>query len=180
MENKNQSHLVMHSFCLYPDVKFETQGQDEKIVLVLRAHPFTQIPWVFNTFVALLILVLVNFFAAPILTLGQKLFLNFFGLVFILSYIWFNILSWFFNVGIVTTEQVVDIDFSSVLYKEVSAAKLHHIEDITSKSGGYFESLFNYGDLIIQTAGTAENIEFLNIPKPSEAIEILNGLLGKE
>ncbi len=177
MENNTQQHEVLHSFCLYPDVKFETQAGGETVILVLRAHPLTQIYWIINAFIFFLLLVVVNFVLASFFTINQTVFINVFGVVFILSYIWFNFLNWFFNIGIVTSQRVVDIDFTMIIYKEVTGTHLEKIEDITAKSGGYLPSLFDYGDVFIQTAGTEINIEFLNVPHPSQVVKVINGLL---
>ncbi|MDO9028065.1 MAG: hypothetical protein Q7U68_04300, partial [Candidatus Roizmanbacteria bacterium] len=54
------------------------------------------------------------------------------------------------------------------------------IEDITVKSGGYLQSLFDYGSIFVQTAGTAVNIEFNNVPYPTDAVQVINKLLGKK
>ncbi|KKP34472.1 MAG: hypothetical protein UR23_C0037G0013 [Candidatus Roizmanbacteria bacterium GW2011_GWA2_32_13] len=119
-------------------------------------------------------------FLQSFLNLGQVLIINIFFIVFILSYIWFNVLNWYFNVGIVTSKRVIDIDFYAVLYKEITVAQLGKIEDITVKSGGYFESLFDYGSIFIQTAGTEANVEFIDVPHPSDATQIINKLLSKK
>ncbi|MBI3619662.1 hypothetical protein HY214_00750 [Candidatus Roizmanbacteria bacterium] len=172
----SSSHDLMHSFCLRPDVRFESQGQDEKVILVLRAHPFTQIHWVFNTLALLILFGVLNFFYPFFLTGMEAVFANMFFLAVIFSYVFFNFSSWFFNVGVITNERVVDIDFQNLLYKEVTEAQLKKIEDITSKSGGFFESFFNYGNLFVQTAGTEVNIEFLNITRPADVVRIIQDL----
>jgi len=99
--------------------------------------------------------------------------------VFLLSFIWFNLLNWYFNVGIVTNRRVIDIDFYAVLYREITVARLDKIQDITVKSGGYFEGFFNYGTIFIQTAGTEANIEFADIPRPAEVVQMIEKLLTK-
>lgn len=71
------------------------------------------------------------------------------------------------------------MDYANIIYKEVSEARLDKIEDITSKSGGFFESFFNYGNLFIQTAGTESNVEFINIPNPSDVVRIIDDLTGR-
>ncbi|MEK9169247.1 MAG: hypothetical protein AAB788_00730, partial [Patescibacteria group bacterium] len=106
--------------------------------------------------------------------------INLFFIIFILSYIWFNILNWYFNVGIITNKRVIDIDFYAVLYKEITNAQLGRIEDTTVKSGGYIESFFDYGSIFVQTAGTEANVEFINVPHPSDAVQIINKLLSKK
>lgn len=177
--NNNQSHQILHSYCLNPEVKLEIQGPNEHILLVLRAHPITQLPWIFNVIILTILLTVLNLLLFSFLTFRQALFANIFGIIVIATYAWYNFLSWFFNAGVVTNQRIIDIDFTSVLYKEVSEALLAKIEDITSKSGGYFESFFDYGDVFVQTAGTAENIEFLNVPHPSEVVRIIDELIGK-
>lgn len=177
-----ESHSALHAFCVRPKVSFETQTQDEEVLLVLRAHPITQLSWILNTFFLLILLVVLQIFLYPAaqLSAGQTLFANILGIFFTASYAWFNFVSWFFNVGIVTNERIVDIDFHAVIYKEISATGLEKVEDVTAKSGGYFASLFNFGDVFIQTAGTHLNIEFLKIPHPTEVARIINQLIEPE
>lgn len=179
MDSIKEKHHLFHSFCLRPRLKFDGQNNTEEIVLVLRAHPITQIYWIINGFILAVTLFLLNFLLIKILDSYQIFFFNLFGLVITFSYIWFNFLGWFFNVGIVTNERVIDIDFHNVLYKEVTIAMLGKIEDVTSKAGGFFSAVFDYGNVFVQTAGTEANIEFMQIPKPSQVAKIINQQLSK-
>lgn len=181
MENNPKSeNRVLFSYLLYPDIKFESYEPGEKIILLLRAHPFTQIGWIFNAIVLIVVLFSINFVLPSFLTFNKIFVLNIFGLVFIASFIWMNVLNWYFNVGIITSKRVIDIDLSGVIYKEVTSARLDRIEDITVKSGGYFESFFDYGTIFVQTAGTETNVEFSNIPFPSQVVQRINKLLSKK
>ncbi|TRZ51307.1 PH domain-containing protein [bacterium] len=181
MENNNKKSSVFYSYCLNPQVKFETYEDGEKLYLLLRSHPFTQVGWILGSILLFVLLFVLNIFIQSFFNLGQIFVLNTFVTVFILSYIWFNIINWYFNVGIVTNKKVVDIDFDSVLYKEVTVAGLDNIQDITIKAGGYLESLFDYGTISIQTAATIEaNIEFDDVPHPTDAVQIINKLLSRK
>ncbi len=180
MENNNKSpSSVLFSYLDHPDIKFETYEPGEKVVLLLRAHPFTQIGWILYSFFLSLFLLAMNPFLYGFTSPAKLFIINLFGFVFIASYAWFSFLNWYFNVGIVTSKRVIDIDFSGILYKEVSVARLDKIEDITIKSGGYFEAFFDYGVIFIQTAGMETNIEFHNVPHPSNSVKVINKLLGK-
>lgn len=171
------AHDALHSFCIKPNVSFETQDPGEEVILVLRAHPITQLPWIINGILLFIILAIFNAsFLTVYLTAGQLVYLNIFVIAMILAYLFFNFLNYFFNVGIITNKRVVDIDFYVVIYKEFTEARLGRIEDITAKSGGYFASLFNYGDVFMQTAGTEANIEFLKVPRPQDVVDIINEL----
>jgi len=180
MENNNKKSSVFYSYCLDPQIKFDTQEEGEKVYLLLRSHPFTQIGWILSPILFFILFMVLNFFIKNIFNLGQIFIINLFFIVFIFSYIWFNILNWYFNVGIVTNKRIVDIDFYAILYKEITNAQLGNIEDITVRSGGYLESFFDYGSIFVQTAGTEANVEFMNVPHPSDASQVINKLLSKK
>lgn len=179
MDNIKESHRAFHSFCLRPKIRFDGQNKKEEVILILRAHPITQIYWVINGFILFTILILLNFILPTFLDYYRVLFFDIFGLMITFAYVWFNFLGWFFNVGMVTTERVIDIDFNNVIYKEVTIAMLRKIEDVTSKSGGFFSSIFDYGNVFVQTAGTEANIEFMEVPAPSQVAKIINQLLNQ-
>jgi len=180
MDNLKTNHQLIHSFCLMPGLHFEEQEPDEKVILAVRAHPVSQIPWLINSLIMIFTLVIINFFLPGILKTRYIFFIDFFLFSVILSYFWSNIVSWHFNVGIITNHRIVDIDYSSVLYKEVSTAMLGKIEDVTAKTGGFFASFVDYGTVHIQTAGTEINLDFINIPKPTETAKIINSLVNKK
>lgn len=180
MENNNISESkVFFSYLTNPKIKFETFEPTERVILLVRMHPFTQIFWIINVFIFLLFVIIVNSVVMSYLSIVQMLFLNIFSVVFILSYIWFNFLNWYFNVGIITNKRVIDINFFNVLYKEITVARLDKIQDVTIKSGGYVEAFFDYGTIYVQTAGTEANVEFDDAPMPSKVVQIINNLLAK-
>jgi hypothetical protein len=179
MDDLQTSHKLFHSFCIKPATRFDTQGAGEEVLLVLRAHPITLFPIFTNGLFLFFILFFCNFFFPSFLNYSQILFINIFILVFIANYLWFGFLNWYFNMGIITNRGIVDVDFNLVIYKETTYTLLSHIEDITSKSGGFLESVFDFGNLFIQTAGTERNTEFLNIPHPSGAAKIINSIIHK-
>lgn len=178
-DKTNEHHQFFHSFCSYPKIKFSIQENDEEIILVLRMHPITQIFWLVNGIIFFIVLFLFNIFFSSYFSLNQIFFFNIFFISLIFSYLWFNFLNWYFNVGIITNKRVIDIDYHGVIYKEFTVAKLNKIEDITSKTGGYLQSIFDYGNVFIQTAGTEVNIEFINIPQPSKVVSVINNLLTR-
>lgn len=171
---------MFFSYLIHPKIKFENFEPGEDVILLLRAHPITQLVWIFNTFIIGVVMAAINIVLPSFLSAGQIFIFNAFSLAFILSFIWMNILHWYFNVGIITNRKVVDIDFHGIIYKEVTVAMLNKIEDVTVKSGGYFASLFDYGNVFVQTAGTEANIEYMNVPHPALVSQKINQLIGKK
>lgn len=177
MDIKAPHHRYIHALCVRPEIRFEAQEKDEEVILVLRAHPITQLPWILASFFAFVLLIILNFFFPTFLNSQQIVFANFLIVILILSYLWLNVLFYTFNVGIISNKRIIDIDFYSILYRETTESRLSNVEDITSKQGGYFGSFFHYGNVFIQTAGTQTNIEFLSVPEPAEIVRIINELL---
>ena len=89
-------------------------------------------------------------------------------------------LSWYFNVNIITDQRVIDIDFNNLLDKKFSEAELSAIQDVTSRVIGVGATLFNYGDILIQTAAELNQIIFGKIPNPEKVIKVLKELRGED
>lgn len=82
-------------------------------------------------------------------------------------------LHWYFNVYIVTDKNIVDVDFHSILFKNIDVAPLRNIEDTSSQMGGILNSFFHYGDVFIQTAGNARNIDLESVPRPHHVADFI-------
>lgn len=169
--------MTIASYIVKPRrVRFETQGRTERIFLLLRKHPITQVPWIFTAF----FLSLVPLFLIPLLieleffpgfvTGNLIIFIIFFWYTAIFGYSFMQFLLWFFNVNIVTNQRIVDIDFPYLLHKESTATRISQIEDITHRRIGFVRTTFNFGDVYVQTAGAEPNIEFLDVPRPSDVV----------
>lgn len=177
---EGKSGHLLSSYCLRPKkMRFETQGDNEEIILLLRAHPATTIGWIFTG----LLLIIIPFFLFPYLILNNFLPVNYAGFMpavvlvwylFTFSYLLVSFLLWYFTVSIVTNERIIDIDFINILHREFSATTLSKVEDVTMRMGGFISTLFNYGDVFIQTAGTDANFEFLAAPYPEKVVRIIN------
>ena len=104
------------SFAVNPDgIRFETQEEEERVILFLRQHLVVNAPWavvaillVFAPSVILpLLLRSVSFTIPPSYYLVGTLAWYLATIGFVLT----NFLHWFFNIYIVTNERIVDIDF---------------------------------------------------------------------
>lgn len=165
--------------------KFEGQDGDEKILLMLRAHPITNLAWIITAILIFLLPFLVawllpilgvNLSFIPQTTKTSFLIINYL-LVMVISFEGF--LHWYFNVTLVTNKKVLDIDFTSLLYKSVSLAPLKNIEETDSTVAGLAGTIFHYGDVTIQTAGAKVAIEMVKVPKPAIVADLILDLAQK-
>ncbi|MGB9706500.1 MAG: PH domain-containing protein [Microgenomates group bacterium] len=163
------------------NLRFETQERKEKIVLLLRRHPITNLPWVvLSLFLIIAPFIILRFFSLNFLP-PNYLFISFLcWYLFTFAFVFERFLIWFFNVYILTDERVIDINFPTLLYRDISETKIDKIQDVNIKTGGYTRSLFNFGDVLIQTAGAIPEIYFEAVPNPEQVSRILNELIYEE
>ncbi|MBU0979009.1 MAG: hypothetical protein ABIJ03_03115 [Patescibacteria group bacterium] len=160
---------------------FSTQSAGESIILLLRQHPVTQIPWLLTVLLASLIPAIFS----PLQFMGflpanfkMAVYLGWYLMV--IGFTLESFLKWFFNVYIITDERIIDVDFISLIYKNISAAKIDKIEDTTATTGGFLASIFNYGTVTIQTAAEQREFEFERVPQPNKVITLINELILEE
>lgn len=160
---------------------FETQDPDEKIILLLRPHPVTNIWWILTA----VLMLFVPFFwpSLPVISLLPP---NYF---FVLTLLWYalvlvfvfeNFLMWFFSVNIVTDERIIDVDFYGLLFKHVSVCQIIKIEDVNYFQKGALGTIFNFGDVLIQTAAEVTEFVFNKVPNPEKVVKIISELTQEE
>ncbi len=170
------------AYCYMPSsVNFENRNEDEKVILVLRKHPITNVGWI-SIFVLMFMapIVLANFPLLEFLPANFQFIAVMGWYLITIAYGLESFLTWFFNVYIVTDERIIDIDFYNLIYKEISDANIDKIQDVTYKMGGVIRTLLNYGDVFIQTASEVPAFEFLAVPSPDRVTRVLQDLRIEE
>lgn len=177
-----RGHGRFSAFWMYPErVNFETKEANEKVILLLRKHPITNLGWILLAGVMLLapsLLDRLNVFST--LPGSFQIIINLAWYLVTLAFIMESFLDWFFNVYIVTNLRVIDIDFVNLIYKNVSDANIDKIQDVSYNMGGVGRTIFNYGDVIIQTAAEIEEFDFEAIPNPAKVAKIIEDLMVKK
>lgn len=175
------------SFMVNPTgIKFETQQDDEHVVIFLRQHLIVNLGWI----ILVILMVLAPILIFPLLfasfqipfqiPMGYFIVGTLFWYVATFGFAIASFIRWFFNIYIVTNERIVDVDFLHLLYKELSETRLVNVQDVTYKTGGIFETFLNYGHVYIQTAGTEPNFEFLSVPNPEIVVQTISEHTEKE
>ena len=177
------------SFSKNPQIVFANQEPDEKVILLLRAHLITLVS---SAFVILILagvplayfifwpeLSKILVFLTQIPASFQILAIGFWYLV-LSGLVFWRFLLWYFNVYILTNKRIVDFDFHGIFFRAVSEAELEKVQDVTAKTFGAVRTLFNFGDVIIQTAGEFREFDFLAVPKPDMVSAEISAACRKE
>lgn len=167
------------------NTNFEGEDGDEEILYVLRRAAVTNLGWIVTGIILLLAplvfnsyIIVVNKQFPHLITPTLAFIINGFWYIFSLGYIFERFINWFFNVYIISNKRVVDMDFNYLLRRNISEAPLRNIEDVTYTVSGTLPTVFNYGDISIQTAAEKREIEFESVYDPGRVQDILSDLVS--
>jgi len=176
------AHKAVSAFNYYPGkVNFIGADSKEHIILLLRKHPITNLGWIITVILMALAPLFLSYFV-PVDRLpdNYQLIALMFWYLITLGFAVEKFINWFFNVNIVTDERVFDVDFVHLIYREITDANLDQIQDVTTQVGGVIRTMFNFGNVMVQTAAEIPQIEFISVPKPDVVAQILRELRVEE
>lgn len=166
---------------------FPSQLEDEAIYLVVREHWVHLLLRIFIWVCFATALILFNrFFPANIPALfegtwGQitLLFTQIYTLFLALS-LFLIFVFYYLNIGIITNIRLVDVDQRGLFSHVVTELHIDKIEDVTSEVEGVFGTIFNYGNVIIESAGaTSRDFVFESVPNPAAVEKMVLDLYEK-
>lgn len=165
-------------------ISFAEQEDGEEVILFLRRDFITNVPWIAATIALSFIPFLIRFI---FVSTGFSLFslphhistvlLTFYYLI-VVGFAFANLVSWFYNIGLVTTKRGVDIDFTELTTINVATASLPDIKDVEYTQAGFFQSLFDYGDIRVRIVASGEVFTFEKVPRPTDVAGVISNLIG--
>lgn len=147
----------------------------EKIKFVIRKHPVTFVPAILLFLLLLaaplgIYWLIINSTLAFLLNdTGYYIVLVLLSSAYYLSAILFfytYFVTFYLDLWIVTNDRLVDMEQRSLFSRTMTEVDLYQIQDATSEVKGIFPSLFNYGNIIIQTAGPLNKFVFRKVSNP--------------
>lgn len=86
--------------------------------------------------------------------------------LFVWLFFFFSFIDYYLDVWIITNERVIDIQQKGFFSRVISEQRLYRIQDVTSEIHGAIATIFRYGDVHVQTAGTQQRFYFHEVPNP--------------
>ncbi len=135
---------------------------DEKIIYTLRRHPITFVPTI----------ILFGFLATAVPWMARVLLLNAnpdmfanngvhavavlgssFYYLALLVFFFGRFVDYYLDMWIVTNRRLVDVDQIGLFGRSVSEVELYKVQDIRSDQRGFFATIFNFGNISVETSG---------------------------
>lgn len=163
---------------LFKYVEFD---DDEALLAEIKKHPLgLVIIWLIGGFVMLAITIGTALLAAgaqnsaPLSTTSdgistQTALLLVGLLVGLLAFIFTGITSWLYtsDVVFVTSEKIAQVSYIGLFNRRVTQLNIGKVEDVTVTQNGIIPHLFDFGTILVETAGETTNPSFKYTPKPN-------------
>jgi len=153
---------------------FESQQDDEDIILLIRRHYMALLPVIaVSTLVYIVgfIAVFVLPAVAPALVSGYTyhIYVLIVSILFLFNtiYLFNNWVLHYLHVAILTSEHFVEINQTGLFARKISEMALEKVQDVTASQKGLVHTMFNLGEVEVQTAGEAPNFVIQFVPDPN-------------
>ncbi|PLX26627.1 hypothetical protein C0583_06350 [Candidatus Parcubacteria bacterium] len=93
--------------------------------------------------------------------------------LFVWLFFFFSFIDYYLDVWIITSERIIDIQQKGFFSRIISEQKLFRIQDVTSEVQGFIPTMFKYGNVYVQTAGTKSRFFFHQVPNPDEVRDVI-------
>ena len=79
-----------------------------------------------------------------------------------------GLVDYFLDTWIITDHRIVDISQCGFFKRNISELRYPKIEDVTVEIKGFIPTMFDYGDVVVQTAAEVVEFKFKQIPHPNQ------------
>ncbi|MFH1047269.1 MAG: PH domain-containing protein [Patescibacteria group bacterium] len=146
--------------------KVVTMKEGESVLLIVRRFSLT---YSFHLLLSFVLICAPFFFMIPLFSLHG------WGLAAFLTSVLVGLLysarlyrEWYWNSFVITTRRVIDIDQIGFFKRTVSEAPYERVQDVSFTIEGVLGTLFKYGTIVVQTAGTHVNLELIYVHQPQK------------
>lgn len=162
-------------------IDFPGRRADEQVTVCQHRHWLFLLPDILITLVmavlpigALALLSAVG--AEPFGNPGEVVTATVLGIYYLALVTFFFIrwLDFYLDLAIVTDKRVVDIDQHGLFNRNVAELEYEAVQDVSAAKHGILQTLFNFGDVEIQTAGEKANFTFRTVARPEEIVDRIN------
>jgi|GEM_PF-936380 uncharacterized membrane protein YdbT with pleckstrin-like domain len=149
---------------------------DEQVLHVVRNYWLVYLP---PFLLGFLLIAAALFLMLPLFSLGLPGLVLFFTSVLVGIYYGVRTLViWYWNVFIITTFRIVDVNQSGFFRRSVAEAAYDKVQDVTYGIDGLCRSLLNFGAVHLETAGGGAALDLADVHDPKEVNHLITEAMG--
>lgn len=149
-----------------------TLQSGEQLIRLVRRHPiFVVLRLILITALTLLALIVLGWLAANWAGLGALSALLVAGVLAVgLVAAFLEVYRFSNDLWLITNQRLIDSLKTSPFNHRVSSTSLRHVQNTSIVKRGILATLFNFGDIVCQTASTDGYFELRDVPQPTDVL----------
>lgn len=165
---------------------FPSREKGEKVYLAVRRHYFVLVRqgiiFLFFFIFPVIIGAVTYYFNIRV---SEYSFYSILVLIISLYYLFvmlFAMIKWieyYYDVWIITDRRLIDLEQKSLFNHITSELRLDKIQDVTFEIKGFLPSVFHYGNIYVQTAGSVQRFAFEEVPRSQQIKRLIIDLQGR-
>ena len=77
------------------------------------------------------------------------------------------------DIWILTDQRIINIEQKGLFDRIISELNITKVQDVTSEVHGHIQTLFDFGNVYVQTAAEQQRFVFTNVPNPEEVARLV-------
>jgi membrane protein YdbS with pleckstrin-like domain len=161
------------NFSIFTHTKYTFEGKrdTEEVEIFLYSHwIIILMKTIFYGLLAFVPLIPLLIFVRSIIDHGMLVIALFFLLAYYMilwSLYFYEVMVYLLDTWIVTNERILDIVQKSFFVRTVSDIDLTRVQDISVETKGLIQTVFDFGDIEIQSAGAVNKFRFRQVAHPN-------------
>ena len=86
-------------------------------------------------------------------------------------------LDYYLDVWVVTNKRIIRIEHVGMFHRKVSEQELSRVQDVTTETSGFLQTVMKFGNIKVQTAAETENFFFNDIENPELVAKEISDML---
>ena len=162
---------------------FEGKRSDETVISLLRRHSFLLILTILGFSMLALVPFSLLFYYYGYLKTSNLTGLAWFGSFFFFSIAWhalfYRIMDYLLDTWIITDQRIIDSQQLGFFHRRVVETEMDRIQDVATEISSVASTFLNFGNVEVQTAGSAEKIFLDRVPNPNEVKDTIMDISRK-
>ncbi|MBI2588964.1 PH domain-containing protein [Candidatus Saccharibacteria bacterium] len=158
-----------------PSTSGDMLEPDEQLIDIVRRHPIGIVALYLGVFTALIVIIVFFALITPDLfdSLSKESYRFLLGgiilaLAVLILFLFVSTYVYRQSRLLITDRSLVQVVQKSLFIRKISRLNFANVEDVSAEQRGILATIFNYGTLVIQTAGALDNFIFPLCPNPNK------------
>jgi hypothetical protein len=164
-----------------PNVRFDRKEREEEIIMIMRRHWVAYLPHVVLAIAVLMIAIVLLIISsnAPNIYGKSTIYLGLFAasLVVSINIIVTALIQWYYNISIITDKRILSLKVSGIFGHSYTEILWKKIQDVSHDSIGVLSSIFDIGNIYLDTAGEGVDLTLKFASEPRNKQETINSLV---